>query len=100
MGRPRTELQALLKDICPTTWFQPQPNVQLNYPCIIYELMDVEIGHADNHPYRNLKRYSIMIIDRNPDSTIPDQVAQLPTASFNRFYTANNLNHTVYNVYF
>lgn len=45
-------------------------------------------------------RYTVTIIDRNPDSAIPNKVAELPLCSFNRFYTADNLNHFVYNLYF
>jgi len=41
-----------------------------------------------------------MIIDQDPDSDIPSKVAEMPMSLFNRFYTADNLNHDVYNVYF
>jgi hypothetical protein len=41
-----------------------------------------------------------MIIDQDPDSAIPPKVAALPMCLFNRFYTADNLNHDVYNLYF
>jgi hypothetical protein len=42
----------------------------------------------------------VMIIDRDPDSDIPAKVAEMPLTLFNRFFTADNLNHDVYNVYF
>jgi hypothetical protein len=55
---------------------------------------------AGNIPYRRTKRYMVTVVDQNPDSDIPDKVASLPTATFNRFYTADNLNHDVYRLYF
>jgi len=48
----------------------------------------------------NKKRYKVTVIDPDPDSLIPDKVASLPSAVFNRFFAANNLNHDVYNLYF
>jgi hypothetical protein len=42
----------------------------------------------------------ITIIDANPDSDIPAKVGNLPLCKFNRHYTADNLNHDVYNVYY
>jgi len=51
-------------------------------------------------PYNHTKRYQVKVIDRDPDSDIPDQVAAIPMSLFNRFYTAENLNHDVYSVFF
>lgn len=98
--RPRSELQALLLELCDNVYFQPPPSISLSYPCIIYKRSDVGIDHADNAPYNSRKRYQIMVVDRDPDSDIPDQVATLPTASFDRHYAADDLNHDVYNVFF
>ena len=43
---------------------------------------------------------AVTVIDRDPDSDIPNLVAALPTSSFNRFFVADGLNHTVYTIYF
>jgi hypothetical protein len=72
----------------------------LEYPCIIYHRDFADTKFADDRPYSVVKRYMITIIDPDPDSDIPDKVASMPTSLFNRFYTADNLNHDVYNVYF
>lgn len=101
MGRPRIQLQQLLETLGATeVYFQPPNGKDMVYPCIVYELDEVDIRHADNAPYRNQKRYAITVIARDPDNTIHDRVALLSTSSFNRFFTADNLNHYVYNVYF
>ena len=101
MGQ-RLQLQAILKAIpgVQKAYFQAPPNTGMKYPCIIYELDDVETEYADDVPYRSTKRYQITVIDEDPDSLIPDQIAKLPMSAFDRFYVADNLNHTVYNVFF
>lgn len=99
---PRLALQALLEAIVGTdnVYFQPPSNVQIKYPCIVYKRDTAETVFADNNPYRYTKRYQVTVIDRNPDSDIPDKVAALPMCTMARFYTADNLNHDVFTLYF
>lgn len=100
---PRLELQALLRGLLPEGWedyFQPPSNLKLSYPCIVYHLDRIEIHHADNIPFRHLKRYQITVIAPDPDSDIPDKVAQLPRVAFDRAFVTDNLNHTVFTLYF
>jgi hypothetical protein len=40
------------------------------------------------------------VIDREADSVIPSKVAALPMTLFNRYYSADELHHDVYNVFF
>ena len=102
MARPRTELQAKLEALLGTksVHFQPPATVRLRYPCIIYKLDARYELYADNRLYRHLNRYLITIIDRDPDSGIPDQVAGMEYCSFERFYTADGLNHWIFDLYF
>lgn len=98
----RVQLQALLEGLLGSenVYFQPPVNLQVQYPCIIYKRDNAETAFASNKPYRYTKRYQVMVIDRNPDSLIPDKVAALPMCTFDRFYTADNLNHDVFNLFF
>lgn len=96
----RLELQAILKTLCDNVYFQPPANVSMQYPCIVYARDSAVTQFAANSPYRYTKRYQVTIIDRDPDSPIPDKVAQLPMCTFQRFYTADNLNHDVFGLYF
>lgn len=96
----RAQLQILLKTLTPNVYFQPPENVKIEYPCIVYERDFADTKFADNRPYLHTKRYAVTVIDTNPDSTIPDQVAELPMCVFNRFFTAGNLNHDVFSLYF
>lgn len=100
MGRPRQQLHDLLKVITDHVYFQPPSNVTMEYPCIVYERDSADTKFADDEPYRHTKRYSVTVIDRDPDSPIPDKVAALPMCTFNRAFQANDLNHDVYNLFF
>ena len=99
MGQ-RQQLHQLLETFTPNVYFQPPTNVQLKYPCIIYKRDFAETKFADDIPYNHRLRYMVTVIDRNPDSDIPGKVALIPMSLFNRFYTADDLNHDVYNVFF
>lgn len=99
MGQ-RLKLQALLETFADNVYFQPPTNVKLEYPCIIYERGYADTKFADDNPYTHTKRYMITVIDRDPDSEIPGKVAGMPMSVFNRFYTVDNLNHDVFNVFF
>jgi hypothetical protein len=101
MGQ-REDLHTLLKQLLQTNnvYFQPPPTVKMDYPCIVYKRDNATTIFAGDKPYNNMKRYQIIVIDRDPDSDIPTKVAELPMCTFNRFYTADNLNHDVYNLFF
>lgn len=99
----RHQFHQLLKDTVGEgvkVYFQPPSNEKMVYPCVLYRRDRVNTTHADNSPYRTQKRYAVTVIDRDPDSELPDKIAQLPSASFSRFYLADNLNHDVYTIYF
>jgi hypothetical protein len=102
MGRPRSELQTILKDILGSdhVYFQPPPNVALVYPCIVYNRDLSQTEFADNAPYAQTQRYQVTVIDRDPDSDIPPKVAALPLTLYIRFYAADDLNHDVFNLFF
>lgn len=99
---PRSDLQTLLVQLLGTdaVYFQPPPSVKLTYPCIIYKRDDIKTEFADNNPYKHMKRYQLTVIDRNPDSDIPTKISLLPKCRFDRFFTTENLNHDVYNIFF
>jgi hypothetical protein len=99
MGQ-RLQLHQLLETFTDNVYFQPPTNIELKYPCIIYKRDFADTKFADDKPYNYKIRYAITVIDQDPDSEIPSKVASMPLSLFNRFYTADNLNHDVYNVYF
>lgn len=101
MGQ-RLELQQILEDLLGSrnVYFQPPSNLQLSFPCIVYKRDNIRDSFASNVVYRRARRYLITVIDRDPDSPIPDLVLDLPFCSLDRHYTNDNLNHTVFSIFF
>jgi hypothetical protein len=98
----RLELHDVLVGIlgAPNVYFQPPESIKLKYPCILYKKDKINSRFADNNPYSLEKRYSVTFIDSNPDSSILDDLANLPMCIFDRHYTSNGMNHDVYILYF
>lgn len=98
----RLELQTLLEALLGSrnVYFQPPSSGQMKYPCIMYNLQDIDTKFANNKPYKHKKRYQVTVVDENPDSEIPGKVASLPMCRFERSYPADNLNHFVFNLFF
>lgn len=101
MGR-RSDLQTLFEGILGSrnVYFQPPPGLKMVYPAIVYELSDIDVLYADNESYKIDKAYQVVVMDKDPDSTIPDEIIRLPKCAFERAYQANNLNHWVFKLYF
>ena len=101
MIRPRTELQSLLESILGSTnvYFQPPPSFKLHYPCIVYDRNTYASVFANNDSYLRRTRYSLTLIDKNPDSTFVSALADIPYCRHTRSYIADNLNHDVYDLY-
>jgi hypothetical protein len=70
------------------------------YPAIVYNRDTSTTEFAGNFPYKRDTRYQITVIDRNPDSDIPNKVAALPQCIHDRWFAANGLNHDVFTLYF
>jgi len=98
----RLQLHEMLVEILGTgsVYFQPPPTVNMVYPCLVYRRDFANTKFADNKPYLHRKRYQVTVIDQNPDSDIPERIAALPMCVFDRFFTADGLNHDVYQLFF
>lgn len=102
MARPQSELQAIFVGMAgvQAAYFQPDQNTKVVDPAVIYERDDSWHARSDNILWLFKKRYTVTVIDREPDSLIPDQVEALPHSTFNRFFRRNGLNHFVFQLYF
>ena len=82
-------------------YFEPAPNVKMEYPAIVYSRSYIHTQHADNRPYIKKNRYTITCIHQSPTAKWPDAtIGELPMCEFEREYVADNLHHTVYVLYF
>lgn len=98
----RPDLGQIFREILGTgnVYFQPPGNVKMAYPAIKYERSEMEVKHADNGVYNRRIRYTVTVIDSDPDSEIVDRVSMLPLCLFERHYVQDNLNHDVFEIYF
>ena len=93
-------LSPILHAFAPNVYFQPPEETKLKYPCIVYELDDIDAFYADNAPYCFNSRYSLTYITRDPDDEKRYGIAKLPMCKFDRFFTSDNLNHYTYTIYY
>lgn len=97
----RLELDSKLRSLVPHVYFQPPPSVQLQYPCVIYEQSNGHTTFASNFPYTFQKKYSLILIDRNPDTAFVTTLATyFPMIVMDRAYTADGLNHYAFTLYY
>ena len=101
MGR-RLELQTILEELLGSknVYYQPPESVKLQYPAIIYNKSRMKSFYANNRVYRIQNEYSVTVVSKKPDSEVIDKIAHLPTASFDRHYISDNLNHDVFTLDF
>lgn len=99
----RLDLQMELEDLMgpgAIVKFQPPPNYKLSYPCCLYEQSNGQTRFASNMPYTFTKKYSVTIIDRNPDTDYVEMMAMhFPMCTMERAYAADGLNHYVFTLY-
>ena len=102
MAKDRLSLHNILVSILGTSnvYFQPPTTITLKYPCIIYKLDDIEDVRANDKRYLNHKRYLITVVDRNPDSSIPDKILDLSYCAFENYFVIDNLNHYNCSLYY
>lgn len=81
-------------------YFQPPSTFKMKYPCIVYSRSQIDEKHADNLLYLHRHAYTVIAIDADPDSVIPEKILQLPLCRFDRHYTVDNLNHDVFTLYY
>lgn len=100
MAQTRIELHEKLVELLGSrnVYFQPTTNVRMQYPCIVYKWDGRDRRHADNDGYHDRKRYQVTVIDRDPDSKIPDLVEALPYCSMTTTMVVENLNHYIFNL--
>lgn len=98
----RIELQSLLESILGSenVYYQPPASLLIKYPAIIYNRYDILNYSANNKPYIQNIAYTVIVIDRNPDSEYVKKISMLPNCSYDRHYVSDNLNHDVFTLYF
>lgn len=96
----RADLSELLHTFADNVYFQPPNNLQMKYPCIVYKDSTPSVRRANNNLYLNVRRYTITVIDKRPESPIVDGIAKLSMCTVTGFFVTDNLNHTTLDLYF
>lgn len=98
----RAAIQSFLETKFPNVsiYFQPPDGFQMEYPCIVYTLSKIESEFSDNIPYLQNSRYTITVMDQDPDSNITKEIAKLPLSRHERHFVVAQLHHDIFNVYF
>ncbi len=81
-------------------YFQPPSSIQMTYPCIVYSRSKIVSHHANNRKYNNKINYSVTVINSKTDTSIIEKILELPLCKFSKHYTADNLNHDLFDVYY
>lgn len=81
-------------------YFQPPATIHMKYPAIVYTLDNMSSKYANDGHYLDKRRYSVIVIDQNPDSELPEKMLALPLIQFDRAYTQDNLNHFVFEIFY
>lgn len=107
MAGKRTDLHDVFIGVLGTTdqspsrvYFQPPATIELVYPCIIYKQDGRKNFFSNGKTYVKMNRYTVTVVDEDPDSEIRDKVLDLPFCSQNTSFAVDGLNHSVYTLYF
>ena len=99
----RLELHEILCTILGSrnVYFQPPESIKMNYPAFLYILVYIENQYANDGVYLSHRRYSVTVIDKDPDSEIVGKVSALQNCKFDRPpYQKDNLNHYVFTLFY
>ena len=82
-------------------YFQTPESVKMQYDAIRYGLAGKDVKRASDSIYKMTNQYEGVIITRDPDTNIPDKlIANFEMCSLGRPYTADNLNHYPFTLYY
>lgn len=97
----RVDLHNELLKFMTNVYFQPPSSIVMSYPCIVYRKSGKTRLFADNELYRSDQEYTITLMEKNPDSVIADTIEEkFPSCVISQYYTMDNINHTVLNLYY
>lgn len=97
----RLQLHNLLLSIVgPNVYYQVPSGMSINYPCVKYSRSDIENVHANDSVYTQNTKYMLIVMSKNADEEIIDEISKLPKCSLDRSYIQDNIYHTVFNIYY
>lgn len=80
----------------PHVYFEPPESVKMVYPCFVYHFLGTIDLYSNGDIYLQSEEYSVRYITKTPDPPLPKAIMDLPYASFESHYTAENLHHFMF----
>lgn len=98
----RVELQHILEHALGSknVYFKPPIGLKMQYPCIRYRLVDLDIKRANNKVYSAVPQYELIYISQDQATEILDRLLDIPTINPTRMYEASGLYHNMFTLYF
>ena len=97
----RLSLHDELLKFVPNVYFQPPSNIQMKYPCIVYNKTKRMRHFASDVIYMSQQEYQLTVIERDPDSDVADRLEKhLPHCGINQYFTVENLYHITLSLYY
>ena len=99
----RIELHNKLVEILGSrnVYFQPPESIKMSYPCIVYHKSIGRSFNADNMTYIFTDSYDVTIMDKDPDSPLPDKLLKsFQMIRREKPYPADGVYHSPFVLYF
>lgn len=102
IDKRRLKLDKLLRDTLGSTqvYYQPPESVQMEYPCIRYNMAKVPVDYADDGVYLIRAKYIVTYITTEPDDEMKESLVMALKTPVIQIYAADGLYHYVYEVYY
>lgn len=100
--KTRYELHEFLCEILGSrnVYFQPPESVKMKYPAIVYERTEIKNRFANDAVYKQNNAYLLTLIDKDPDSEVSKQLANIPLCRLQQHFVSDNLNHDIFKIYY
>lgn len=82
-------------------YYQPPESIKMKFPCIRYSLTRINTLPANDSKYNKRNQYNVIFIHKDPESEITEKILDtFDTIRMDRRYTADNIYHDVYTLYY
>lgn len=97
----RKQIQQTLEETIGTSgkvYFQAPESTKIQYPCIIYDIENINNINADDDVYSQNISYKLLLMTTNPVDKTIKKLSKLKYCRFVRYYTLSGLHHYVYSL--
>ena len=79
-------------------YYQSPSSEKMNYPAIKFSRSNVKDVNANNKAFIRLTKYTVTLMDRDPDSVFISEILKLSGCKHDRHYVVNNLHHDTFTI--